>query len=214
MKRILSFMIFGACLGFCVAQPFNQLPMYGGQHEPTVEPNAAHSKDAAARGWKAYYGGDLETAIMRFNQAWLFDQSNPEAYWGFGLIEGQRAREEAPEKRLRASIRFLQMAAELDSENGKILGDLAYSHTLLGRHFQVHGHAFAQLFETALQLFNSASELSPEYPPVWATWSVCLFYSGNFAEAKLKADQATSLGYRFGADYLQELDAKLTEASR
>lgn len=211
MKWFQLIVLNGACLALFAEQPINQLPMYGGQHEPTVEPNAEFSKDAAVHGWKAYYQGDLDTAIMRFNQAWLFDQNNSEAYWGFGLVEGQRARKEAPEEHLRASIRFLEMASERDPENGKILGDLAFSHALLGRHFQVHGHVSVKHFETAQGLFLTASQLSPEYPPVWATWSVCLFYSADYVEAKAKAEQATKLGYKFGDGYLQQLNAKLAE---
>jgi len=208
----LILLFFGAMLT-CFAVPINQLPMYGGQHDPSVEPNDEFSRDAAKHGWQAFYQGDFDTAMMRFNQAWLFNQSNPEAYWGFGLVEGKRAGEEAPEKHLKQSIRMLEMARELDPQNGKILGDLAFSHTLLGRHFQVHGHPHEEQFKTALSLYTKAVELSPDYPPIWATWSVCYFYSGDYLNAKTKADQATSMGYRFGADYLSELNAKLVETA-
>ena len=72
--------------------------MYGGQHNPTVERNPDFSRDATHRGWEAYYQGDFDTAIKRFNQGWMFDRENPEVYWGFGLIMGQRAFEEDPEE--------------------------------------------------------------------------------------------------------------------
>ncbi|WP_295666933.1 tetratricopeptide repeat protein [uncultured Mucilaginibacter sp.] len=32
--------------------------------------------------------GDMETAMKRFNQAWLLDPKNENAYWGFGAIYG------------------------------------------------------------------------------------------------------------------------------
>jgi Tfp pilus assembly protein PilF len=37
-------------------------------------------------GFKYLYKGDLETAMYRFNQAFLLDPENPDIYWGFGAI--------------------------------------------------------------------------------------------------------------------------------
>lgn len=209
MKLFTSIIACVAFAGILSARPINQLPMYGGQHEPSVEINPEFSRDAALHGWKAFYQGDFDTAMMRFNQAWLFDQANAQAYWGFGLVEGKRAGEDKPEMHLKGSIHFLERAHQLEPENGKIIGDLAYSMTLLGRHYQVHGHAHEAYYANALQLYATASELNPEYPPIWATWSVCLFYRGDYAEAKAKADHATSIGYRFGADFIEQLNTQL-----
>ena len=43
------------------------------------------------REWKAFYECYLDTAIKRFNQAWMFDRKNLEVYWGLGLVTGQSA---------------------------------------------------------------------------------------------------------------------------
>lgn len=45
--------------------------MYGGQHDPSVPENKKFSKDAAELGWKYYREGDYDTAVKRFNQAWV-----------------------------------------------------------------------------------------------------------------------------------------------
>jgi tetratricopeptide (TPR) repeat protein len=37
-------------------------------------------------GWKHYAQADMETSMKRFNQAWLLDSLNAEAYIGFGTI--------------------------------------------------------------------------------------------------------------------------------
>lgn len=37
-------------------------------------------------GWTYFYNGDIRTAMYRFNQAWLLDSTNENAYWGFGAI--------------------------------------------------------------------------------------------------------------------------------
>lgn len=189
-----------------------ELPMYGGQHNPTVERNVEFSRDATQRGWKAYYQGDFRTAIKRFNQGWMFDRENPEVYWGFGLIMGQRASQEDPEKSLKKSIRFLEMANDRIPEDGRIIGDLAFSHTILGHFYQSYSQSEEEAkehFETAGELFSKAYRKAPAYPPITANWSVFYFYTGNYEKAKTKADEAIMLGYRFSPDYIKELESKV-----
>ncbi|MEO0452945.1 MAG: hypothetical protein AAFY98_02250 [Verrucomicrobiota bacterium] len=190
-------------------RPMNELPMYGGQHDPTVERNPDFSKDVAKRGWKAYYEGDLDTAIKRFNQAWMFDRENPEVYWGFGLLMGQRASQEEPKANLEQSIRFLKMAVDRDKENGRILGDLAFSYTLLGHYLESNEESGKESFEKARGLFPAAFELVPKYPPIVANWSVFYFYTQDYKAAKKKADEATKMGYRLSPEYLKDLNDKL-----
>ena len=190
-------------------RPMNELPMYGGQHDPAVERNPDFSKDAAKRGWKAFYEGDLDTAIKRFNQAWMFDRENPEVYWGFGLLMGQRASQEEPKKNLEESIRFLKMAVDRDKKNGRILGDLGFSYTLLGHYLESNEESGKESFEKARELFPAAFNLDSEYPPIVANWSVFCFYTKDYETAKKKADEATKMGYKLSPEYLQDLENKL-----
>ncbi|MDB5012786.1 MAG: hypothetical protein JWQ25_988, partial [Daejeonella sp.] len=37
-------------------------------------------------GFDYLYKNDLKTAMFRFNQAWLLDPKNENAFWGFGAI--------------------------------------------------------------------------------------------------------------------------------
>ena len=112
-------------------RPMNEMPMYGGTHNPKVGHNKSHSSSAAKLGWKYYYKGDLKTAIKRFNQAWMFDRNSAEAFWGFGLIMGRRASEENTEKNLKESIKYLKKADQLSKNDPAIIVDLAFSKTLL-----------------------------------------------------------------------------------
>jgi hypothetical protein len=68
------FLIAFFCSVYAAERPINELPMYGGKHNPTVETNKKFSESAAKLGWKYYYSGDVDTAIKRFNQAWMFDR--------------------------------------------------------------------------------------------------------------------------------------------
>lgn len=44
------------------------------------------SDNAMASGWNCYYRGELDTAMFRFNQAWLIDSSSIAPYIGFSTI--------------------------------------------------------------------------------------------------------------------------------
>lgn len=190
-------------------RPINELPMYGGEHDPQVEPNSQMSKDAAQAGWRHYYQGDLDTAIKRFNQAWMFDRENAEVYWGFGLIIGQRASQEYAEGNLKESVRLLGIAVSKDSENGKIIGDLAFSHAILGYFYRSQAGSESKAkeeFDIAGQLFERAFTLAPDHPPMLANSAVFYFYTGNTELAKSRAAEAEKLGYRFAPDFLRALN--------
>jgi len=46
------------------------------------------SEHLVSLGFNYLARGDMETAMRRFNQAWLLDPKNENAYWGFGAIYG------------------------------------------------------------------------------------------------------------------------------
>ena len=209
MKTILTAFLVLMPMLATAERPMNELPMNGGQHDPSVERNRDFSNDAAKRAWKAYYKGDMDTAIKRFSQAWIFDQENPEVYWGFGLVMGQRASQEEPKKNFDESIRLLRMAVDRDKKNGRILGDLAFSYTLLGHYMESDKKDGKENFEKARELFPAAFKLDSKYPPIVANWSVFCFYTQDYNAAKKKADEAAKMGYKFSPEYLKDLENKL-----
>ena len=127
MNRIFILITIACFCGGCVLNTnehltsderlMNELPMYGGQHDPTVAPNKEFSRNLSELGWNYYYEGDLDTAIKRFNQSWMFDRDNVKTLWGFGVIMGRRAYEEQSESHIRESVRYLEMAVSLQSTN-------------------------------------------------------------------------------------------------
>ena len=78
------------------ATPINELPMYGGREKTPAMREAdaqfvqdstadgtsreAASREMAQLGWQYFYRNDFSTAMKRFNQAWLLDPNDPEAY--------------------------------------------------------------------------------------------------------------------------------------
>jgi tetratricopeptide (TPR) repeat protein len=191
-------------------RPTNELPMYGGKHNPAVEQNKAFSASAAKLAWQYYYRGDLDTAIKRFNQAWMFDRDSIDALWGFGLIMGRRASEELPEYHLKESIRFLDMAFKKSPANARIIVDLAMSQTLFASYLKAKSDANAQQeFLKAISLFEAAAGHDNKYPLLHANWSVLEFYMGNYLKAQERLEQAKKLGFQPDPAYVKDIENKL-----
>lgn len=88
--------------GMQTGYPINERPMYGGVEKTPAMLKADekyitailkewHTREEGARqvskvGWKYFSNGDISTAIKRFNQAWLLNDREYSAYWGFALV--------------------------------------------------------------------------------------------------------------------------------
>lgn len=190
--------------------PIELMPMYGGLHNPTVQQNKDFSASAAKLGWKYYYSGDMDTAMKRFNQSWMFNRENADAYWGFGLITGWRGKKCDTEKNFKEAIRFLEMACKLDASNAKITVDLACSHTLLGYFYKENGNPNADSeFGKSKDLLHQAEKADPGYPLVYSNQSVLCFYKGDYSKAKELLSKAERLGFKPDVGYVEDLENKL-----
>ncbi len=162
-------------------RPMEGLAMYGGEHNPEVEPNKDYSQSAAKLGWDYFYKGEPDIAMKRFNQAWMFDRDSVDALWGFGVVMGARAAQEDPEHHLRESVRFLEMAHSKSSKNDRIMVDLAYSCTLLGSFLnsvQLSAEGSRYLAQ-ARKLFEQCEKIDATYPLLYSNWSVLEFSGGS-----------------------------------
>jgi len=191
-------------------RPINEMPMYDGKHDPEVPENKEVSKGASDLGWKYYDKGDYDTAIKRFNQAWMFNRNNPEAFWGFGVIMGIRAMEEDPEKNLNESIQYLEKAGKLLNDNPRLMVDLAYSEAMLGAFLKGNQREdFQNHFNKAANLFKKSEGLEKNYPLLYSNWAILEFSEENYAVAKEKLDTAKKLGAKINPDFENELETKL-----
>lgn len=112
----------------------NLLPMYGKMAKTQEQLNAdlkfleysdqnfASRQEAsqffATRAWEYLGEGQPDTAMYRFNLAWLLDDTNSSALWGFGAISAQRGN-------LQEASSYLSQALTLDPNNSTLMVDLA-----------------------------------------------------------------------------------------
>lgn len=210
---VIFVLVITVCPAWATERPMNELPMYGGKHDPVVPTNKNFSRSAAELGWKYYYAGDFDTAIKRFNQAWMFDRQSTDAFWGFGLVMGQRAEKEDQEHNLRESIKYLAMANSSSPRNGKIMVDLAFSYTLLGAFLIEKKESAKGEFAEAKSLYEQAAKLEPQYPLVYANWGLLEFFSGHYPAAQHLLRKAKDLGFKPDPAYEKELEGKIRRSN-
>lgn len=129
-KAILIFFMF-LMLGTINAQtPNNYKPYYGGierTQEETISDNYfiekvvekfGSRKEAAQKhlefGWNYLEKSDLNSAMQRFNQAWLLDPTLTDVDWGYGSVFMAK-------KEFEQSIYYLQKYSDANPKNSKIL---------------------------------------------------------------------------------------------
>lgn len=131
-KRPLFFFLF-ICFGCGQAncpKEINKLPQYGhaikckeqlGYDQEFLQDcdkHFKHRQEAAKyyldRGWGFFYENQFDTAVMRFNQAWLLDSLNADTYWGFGNILGLR------DKKFKESLTYFEKSLKLNPNNPRV----------------------------------------------------------------------------------------------
>lgn len=162
-------------------RPASETPMYGDPDKPrnlskgdaafiaSIE-KAGHtrqevSKDAVYNGWISFRKGDYKGAIKRFNQAWLLDQENADAYHGFAVISAQR------DNKPSAAENFFRMAVAKPGVSVNAYVDFG---RFLMENFR--------LDESLIQ-FQNAIAASPTAPNARSNASIVYAKKGDFAKA-------------------------------
>jgi tetratricopeptide (TPR) repeat protein len=140
--------------------PSIEIPMYGSEGKPRKlsEKDAAFiasiekagktrqavAKDVLLEAWGFYGQGDHKAAIRRFNQAWVLDPENGDAYHGFALISTVR------DKNADAAEKFFRMAIAKPGVGPTVYVSYGRFLYIVNRH------------EEALTQLNKAISVSPK----------------------------------------------------
>jgi len=205
----------------------NKLPMYG---QPGIErpenlkkedealvrdatlkfgSRAAASKAFAAQAWVAIRSRNLDLAMERFNQSWLLNPKNYQAFWGFGAVLSERGK-------LAEAIEQLGTAKELiddPAQMSALLSDIGavnseYAAHLPGDRQLERAHHFV----VANQSFAESLERDPNYAASWREWAISLYQQQRYSEAWVKAQRAKELKAEpFPPQFLDNLRKKLAD---
>ena len=207
---------FGSLTTLCYAQDTNLLPKYGGL--PRTEAQLASdeeflrtidelysgnrskaAQDFAFQGWSYLGQGTRDTAMRRFNQAWLLDNTNGTALWGMAAILGGRG----------DTADSLKLFAEAESTLGSSISFSAdYAMTLGVAGADSHND---NLLEDAFSRFERNYQRAPEHAPNLQNWAKTLFYVKRYAEAweKVKLAERAPRHTELDTNFIAALQAKM-----
>lgn len=157
------------------------------------------SQFATARGWQAFRGARYSEAMRRFNQAWLIDPSNGQAYWGMGAVQGANGRSND-------ALLLFQEAAPLVRSDIDFEVDFARAWGLAG--VESGNDEFLQ---NAFSRFESIHKKAPENMMNLHNWAIVLFARGDYAEAwsKIKLAELTPRGMAIDPAFIAALQARM-----
>ena len=192
---LLAFIVIAPCiLSFTEDCPsgINLLPMYGKvkKCKDQLKADSAFIKDCAenfndrheasksftSKAWFYFNKKKTDSAMIRFNQAWLLDSLNADVYWGFGNLCGVK-------KKFKESLPFFKRSLKLDPSNAMAWEGMASSQLSLYE----QGAGLASLHD-GIQSLKKSAKLDPENSRVYAqlTTAYCFAKQKDSAVKYLK----------------------------
>jgi tetratricopeptide (TPR) repeat protein len=145
-------------------------------------------------GFKYLSQGDMETAMKRFNQAWLLDKTNSDVYWGYGAVYGTF-------KDYPAATAQYDKGLAINPRNANIITDKA---TLFLVQYQQDGDP--EQMNNAITLFSQSFDIDPTNANTVYKLSVCFFLNKDCANAwKFYRECQRLGGAPIGQDYTAAL---------
>ncbi len=180
------------------------LKRYQGDHQ-------AASRYYSKKAHEYFSYGQIQKSMEYFNRAWLLDDENAQAYWGFGQVLVIR-------NQLDEAIRHLEKAKSIGVvtfQRPALLVDVGIAYSIQAeRAIQVGSKRGQRLFAKANQNFQESSLLEPTYGEVWRRWAFSLVREQRYEEAWGAVKKARSLGVKkFPPSFLKLLGEALPEPS-
>ena len=201
----------------------DQQPMYGGidrDANPRLKAGdeqfiAGVTKEFGSResasdrfveqGIRYYYQDDYSMAMKRFNQAWLLNPKNPEAFWGFAIVYHDE------EKNCEAK-KMIDRALELNLSKPIALADAGRMYTLCAISDESLGQAAkGQYFTKSEELYKKADAAAPNNDYIHGSWATAYYWRGDYARTWEMVAKARRLGFVFPVQFINLLRQKMPE---
>jgi hypothetical protein len=208
---------------FAAPKPIDLVPMYGGMDrskEPELKQGderfiadvvakfGTREKASAAwvdQGFRFQQADDDDTAMRRFNQAWLLDPNNPGAFHGFAAVlfdKGDTC----------GAMKMSERALTLGLDTPDFLADAALAYSLCA--VQQKRAPMAQrtaLAKKSDELFETAAGKAPKMAYVYDKWWRALFVRGESMQAWKQVFAMRAAGGEPAARDLDQLRSMVAE---
>jgi tetratricopeptide (TPR) repeat protein len=202
----------------------DQLPMYGGLDRQSVPGLKAAddqfianmvrdfgsrekaSQASVEQGIRYYQRDDYVLAMRRFNQAWLLNPRNPDAFWGFAIVYHDK-------EEIREAKEMIDRALSLDLSKPIALADAGRIYTLYAVFGQPSADATTkrQLFSKSDELFSKADSASPNNDYIYGLWAAAYYWRDDYAQAWQMVQRMRGAGGTPPAAFINMLRAKMPE---
>ena len=240
MKKICAICILLVfCASFCGCGQGvlskNDLPMYGGLPRTTqekladdefiaemdrlgaeVDPTGARKvavKKIQQAAWGFYNKGDYKMAMKRFNQVWLLDPNNADAFFGFAIIMEAYGKPEEAAKFYRKTL-DLNPQADAMSSLATLLAKKAFNDLENAASLTEKENARKNLddifgmYEKSVELATNDSDKGMAY----YQWAISLFMDKKYAESWKKIKLSRRYNGKFIRPYfIKKLSKKMPE---
>jgi len=133
-------------------------------------------------GFTYLYNGDLETAMKRFNQAWLLDPKNENAYWGYATVYFSF-------NDIKEAKRQLDKGLSINPNSSNILTDEATIHMSF-----YMGNGNKEDLNKAIELFKQSYKIDPGNQNTLFKLSTVYYYTKDCVNALRYYDECMKLG--------------------
>lgn len=223
---VLGAMLLGGCAATGQSNRGNgidQFPMYGGmdrQSVPTLKAadeefiagvtKAFGSRENASDAWveqgfRFYFQDNYSMAMKRFNQAWLLDPRNPDAFWGFASVyhdEGENCKAKD----------MIDRAVALNLSKPAALADAGGAYTLCAlSDTALDDKGKALYFAKSEDFYKRASSESPNDEYIFGSWARAHYWRGEYDQAWEKVAVQRRLGGTPSARLIELLSQKMEE---
>jgi tetratricopeptide (TPR) repeat protein len=140
------------------------------------------SEHLISLGFKYLYSGDLQTAMRRFNQAWLLNPKNENAYWAYGAVYSTLGNDDE-------ALRQYEKGLAINPSSSNILTDKA---TINFMAYQRNNDK--SKLNIALNLLNQSYKIDPKNQNTTFKLSVCYFLNNDCANAVKYYNECKALG--------------------
>lgn len=201
-----------------------EVPMYGGldrQADPILKgaddaliegtTKEFGSREVASQrfidqGFRYYFQDDLSTAMRRFNQAWLLNPQNPDAFYGFAVVLNDREQFCDARELIETGFKLgLRRKAEELADAGRLHALCAVQNKTLTDEQKT---AYAK---RASEYYTEAIQVQPSSPYVYGSWSSASFWLGDYLSAWKYVKLQRQNGGEPSKKFLKMLKAKMRE---
>lgn len=152
------------------------------------------------RGWEYFSEGQVDTAIYRFNLAWLLNPDNADTYWAFGLVS-------AASDKPKEALKLYEKAIAYEPKNSLLLSDKASAHMLVYKAEKKKKH-----LKNAAKTLDKALQLDAKNSFALYSLSEIKYIQKKYADAWTYLHQAREIDMStLNYSYLHELMEKMPD---